>query len=214
MRDQDPVVPWPTRLGRLGILAVRYEIKIWTSLARWVIRRPAVAADEQAFGYTGLIAGLLGLWIFASALEIPLFHVITPWEHVRGALLVLSAWGLLWMLGYYGSLKVHPHAVGPAGVRIRYSATVGALVPWDAVAAVDVFRRHGLPRKMDLDLGDLATLAIPVGNETNVRLQLLRPVEVTTLSRTFRPERLDLYVDDPKAFVAACRARVADLRPS
>lgn len=214
MSDRAAPAPWPTRLGRLLVLAVRYEIRIWISLARWVTRRPAVAADEEAFGYTGLIAGLLGLWIFASALEIPLFHVITPWEQVRSALLVISAWGLLWMLGYYGSLKVYPHAVGPAGIRVRYSATVRATVPWNAVAAVEVHRRDGLPRSIDLDPDDPTTLAITVGQETNVRILLSRPVEVTTLSRTFRPERLDVYVDDPRAFVGACRSRVAASRRS
>lgn len=214
MPDRVTTVPWATRLGRLLVLAVRYEIRIWISLVRWVTRRPAVAADEEAFGYTGLIAGLLGLWIFASALEIPLFHVITPWEQVRSAVLVISAWGLLWMLGYYGSLKVYPHAVGPAGIRVRYSATVRGSVRWDSVVSVAAHRRDGLPRSVDLDPDDPTTLAIAVGHETNVRILLSSPVEVATLSRTFRPERLDLYVDDPKAFVAACRSRVAAQRPS
>lgn len=214
MPDPNANPPWPRRLGRLLVLVVRYEIRIWISLARWVTRRPAVAAEEQAFGYTGLIAGLLGLWIFASALEIPLFHVITPWDQVRSAILVISAWGLLWMLGYYGSLKVYPHTVGPDGVRVRYSATVRVLVPWDAVAAVEMHRRDGLPRKIDVDPADPGTLAIAVGHETNVRVRLTRPVEVATLARTFPAERLDVYVDDPRAFVAACRTRVADLSPS
>lgn len=214
MPDRDATVPWPRRLGHLLVFVVRYEIRIWISLARWVTRRPAVAADEEAFGYTGLIAGLLGLWIFASALEIPLFHVITPWEPVRSALLVISAWGLLWMLGYYGSLKVYPHAVGPAGIQVRYSATVRGSVPWDAVGSVAVHRRDGLARAIDLDPDDPTLLAIPVGHETNVRILLTSPVEVATLSRTFRPERLDVYVDDPQAFVAACRSRVAAARPS
>lgn len=189
---------------RIVLFVLRYELAIWRSLARWVARRPAVRRDQQAFGYAGLVSGLIGLWIFASVVEIPLFHVITPWESVRKLLVVVSVWGLAWMLGYYASHRVYPHVVGPDGLRIRHTVLLDAPVAWSDLDAVRAHRREDLSRKIHVeDEGGRRVLVVSVGNRTNIRIELTHPVAVRRLSGTVEFDAIDLYVDDPQAFVAA-----------
>lgn len=192
-------------LVALAKLALVVEWRIWVSLVRWIGRRPAIGPGEQAFGYAGLVAGLLGLWIFASAAEIPLFHLILPWQTVREVLLVLSAWGLFWMLGYYGSHRAYPHAVGPAGLRLQNTVSLRLFLPHEQIATVEQHRRNEVRRGVRPDPDDPTVLVVAISTETNVRIRLTGPTVVELLSGPVAVVTVDLYVDDPKAFVAAAR---------
>ena len=96
------------------------EIGIWRSLFLWVTRRvsgqgPAV----EVFSYAKELAPLMGAFIFVSAIELPVVHVLLPWETVRLVLLVLSVWGLLWMIGFRaaGAVEADAGAWRVAGAR-------------------------------------------------------------------------------------------------
>ena len=198
------------RLRNLAARALRYELSMYTSLARWVARRPSHGSPgDQPVGYAQGISPGLGLWVFGSAVEVPVAHVLIPWESVRTPVLVLGVWGLLWMLGMLASLRVHPHLVSEEQLRVRYGALTDVRVPWDAVAQVRRDRRDhpGGIRSVFLDDD---RLAVAVGAETNVVLTLSRPVEVRTPSTgTVEVREVALLVDDPAAFVTATRARLA-----
>ena len=90
--------------------AVMFELRLYRSLFRWVTRRPvAPSPDIEAVGYSQTVTPIMLLWIFASAVEMVVVHLLIPWQTVRIILLIISAWGLIWMIGFLASLKVHPH---------------------------------------------------------------------------------------------------------
>ena len=122
-----------------------FELRLYRSLFRWVTRRPDLGGPgDEHFTYAKAVTPVMWLWIFASAAEVPLVHLLVPWEGVRFVLLLASVWGLIWMVGLLASLYVYPHLLGPATLRVRYGASHSITLPWDAVASLT----H---RRQDLD---------------------------------------------------------------
>ncbi len=63
--------------------------------------------------------------IAVSALELVVDDLIVRrWTCVRVPLLILSNWGLVYMLRLLFGVLVRPHAVGPDGIRVRYASEV------------------------------------------------------------------------------------------
>src|SRR5687767_2105535 len=79
---RDAVTPSAGALRGLGRLAM-LEIRLYVALVRWCARRKDVPATAQPWPYAALAAPLLWLWIFGSATEVVVFHLIIPWETVR-----------------------------------------------------------------------------------------------------------------------------------
>ena len=136
----------------------------------------------------------------------PVVHLLIPWPAVRIAVLIVSVWGLLWMVGLLASMKVFPHLVGPDALRVRYGANLDVGVPWEAVASVGAARGSvDSGRSVVVEDG---VASVPVMKQTRVEVKLREP---TTLALPDGPEEvtaLRLYADDPRGFVAAARACV------
>jgi len=144
---------------------------------------------------------LLGAFIFVSLIELPVVHLLIPWDTVRLVALVISVWGLLWMLGLLASMKVFPHLLDDAGMRVRYGTSVDIRIPWSAVASVTA-RRGSVPAEDD------TVATVPVMNQTRVDVVLHRPTAVALPDGTEEITELRLYADDARAFVAAARERL------
>ncbi len=161
--------------GRRAWWAVRLEVSLYAALVRWVLRRPAVPPGTTAVGYGQLVAPMMGLWIFASALEVPLVHVLTPWESVRILLLVVSVWGLVWMVGMYAALRTYPHLVDEEGLRLRYATVHDVRVPWQVVRAFHLDERE-LPSSVRnlqrTEVDGTCQLHLAVSGRTNVTAEL------------------------------------------
>ena len=72
------------------------EIGIWRSLFLLVTRRvPGGGPGVQAFSYARDITPIMGAFIFVSVLELPVVHLLLPWETIRHIADALSIWGLL-----------------------------------------------------------------------------------------------------------------------
>jgi hypothetical protein len=207
----------------LGRKAVVFELRLYRSLFRWVTRRPAIpSGDVQPFGYTQAVAPVMWLWIFASAAEMVVVHLLVPWPTVRIILLIISAWGLIWMIGFLASLKVHPHLLSDATLRVRHGASVDIAIPWNAVDTV-VAQRRDLPssmRTVQLRETDTGTdLQVGVSGEVNVRVKLKHPLTVPTPRGYVRITELSFLADDPPGLVAQARqhltsaATMQDQRP-
>jgi hypothetical protein len=106
-------------VGRLLRKAIWYEFRLWRSLFRWVLRRPTAEPGAATFGYAALLTPVLVAFIVVSAIEIPIVHLILPWAAVRTTALAAGVYGLLWMFGLLAAMRVHPHVVGDAGLRVR-----------------------------------------------------------------------------------------------
>jgi hypothetical protein len=166
---------------------VTLEIGIWRSLFFWVARRvPGHGPGAQSFAYAKQVTPLLVAFIVVSAVELPVVHLLLPWDTVRLIVLVLSVWGLLWMVGFLAGMKVFRHLLDDTGLRIRSGATVDIHIPWDAIKGV-TSRRGGAPtgKSVDVERGD-------DGEVTEVRF----------------------YADDARALVAAAQERLPEAATS
>ena len=101
------------------------EIGIWRSLFLWVTRRVSgQGPGVEACSYAKQVSPLFAVFIFVSAIELPVVRILLPWDTVRLVVDVLSVWGLLWMVGMLASVRVFPHLLDEDGLRIRYGTTV------------------------------------------------------------------------------------------
>ena len=145
---------------------------------------------------------MLWLWIFASAVEIPLFDLVIPWNWLRITVAVLSAWGVI-LAALLASFKVHPHLTDDLGIRIRNGAKADVRIPWDAVATVtqvdhDVrssmrtFQPTESEAGMDLHVG--------AGKRVNIQIRLTRVLPVRTRDHDVRVTAVSFTVDEPRDF--------------
>ena len=186
---------------------VRLEIGIWRSLFLWVTRRVSGQGPGVAtFSYARQLLPLLGAFIFVSVIELPVVHLLIPWDTVRLVALVLSVWGLLWMLGLLASMKVFPHLLDDAGLRVRYGTTVDIRIPWAAVASVSA-RRRSVTTRSSVEV-DGTVASVPVLKQTRVDVALHAPTPVELPDGTVEITEMRLYADDAGAFVAAARERL------
>jgi hypothetical protein len=191
--------------------AVVFELNIYKSLLRWLLRRPSVPAGFEPVGYARLVTPMLALWIFGSALELPLVHVLVPWHGVRLALLVVGVWGLLWMVGLLAGLRSYPHLLGSDRLRIRNGAMHDIAVPWGTIEKVTTEDRS-LPSSMwalqpqDTDRG--THLNVAVSGRVNVHLALREQLAVRTRSGELAVAGVSLWVDEPRDVAARIRRQV------
>ena len=206
--------------GRASLLrrAVTTEGAMWRSLFQWLRRKPLPLGEgDLPFGYLGVIKPILGVFIGLSIVEIPIFDLIVrhvvPWRPARWIMLVLSVWGLLWMVGFFANLKVHPHVVGARGIRVRMGASLDFTVPWDGVETVSK-RYRSMPSSKSVQIeheGDRAVLHIVAGSQTSIDIRLRRPATfLLPKGRTEPVDEVRLYADDPDDFQRAARDVLAD----
>lgn len=208
-RPSDPA-PGPSLLRT----AISMESGVWRSLYHWIRRRPiGVGPDDDALAYVAAAAPILWVFVGLSAFEIPLLHLIIPWPIVRMAFLVLGVWGLIWMVGFLASYHVHPHVIGAAGLRVRNSMLIDILVPWDVIEQVRPHRRTLTGTKtVQYEPGPdgSGTAHITVSSMTNVEIVLAAAISVPVPKLGPQPVTvLRCYADDPAAFIAKARERLA-----
>jgi hypothetical protein len=113
-----------TSVTALARKVVSFELGVWRSLYRWATRRPRGPAGAETFGYAGPATPVIWAFIGLSAVEIPVAHLLLPWQTARVVVLLVGVWGLTWMFGFLASLKTYPHVVGDSGLRLRYGTAI------------------------------------------------------------------------------------------
>jgi hypothetical protein len=194
-----------TKALALIVHLVRFEISLYRSLTLWILRRPRVPKGATAIGYVSGINVLLWAFIVVSAVELVAFHVILPWEIVRLIVDIVSAWGLIWMLGYAASLHVYPHLLTEEGIRVRHGTATDILVPWQAITDVRSKERGRERSKAVQYDDDGATLNVVIGSLTNIDLTLTTPIPVSADGATHDVVTVRFRVDHPREFVNAAR---------
>lgn len=196
---------------RLLRMAVRYELIMWRSLLRVLLRWPEkVEPGARQFGYARAVAPILIVLTVVSAIEVVVVDVVLrhvlPWTPLRYAALALGVWGVLWMLGIAAIYRCHRHLVGPSGLRIRNSTSVDLTLRWDEIEAVRAVSRYpdgsgtvqragdrvsiavGNQTAVDVVLREPRTLGLPKGDAApvrEIRFQADAPDELVALARTF-----------------------------
>lgn len=192
---------------------LRYELVMWRSLYRWVLRRPGPGGAR--FPYAGAVTPVLWAFIVVSAIEVPAVHLLVPWPAVRPPLLLAGVYGVLWMIGMLASYRVNPHTVDDAGVHVRAGGTVHLFVPWDAVESVRIRRRPYEGARTLRVSGDGAqrVLAVVIGSQTMVDIALARPLPLLAFREDDEPiHEVRLFADDEKGLAARLRAGLGDRR--
>jgi len=185
--------------AKIAVTVVRYELNMWRSLFRWITRRRGPGIE---FSYAGAIAPIIWTFIVLSALEIPAFHLLLPWEPVRAVIDIAGAYGLLWMISLLASVRVNPHAVTGEGLRVRHSITTDFTVPWDAIESVRA-RTRSIEKSRTVQV-DGDTLIIAIAHQTSVEVTLREPRSV----RGHTVSSIHLYADDAAGLVQRVRARL------
>lgn len=198
------------RTGALSLArrAVAYELGMWRSLFRWILRRPLAPTPGAAvFGYAGVVTPIFGVFIGLSAIELPILHLILPWETVRLVADALGFYGLFWMIGLLASLRVHPHVVGDPGLRIRYGTTVDVTIPWEAIAEIRHRYRSPQGRTIQREQTDSGLiLHIAIAHQTSVDVVFRQPTMIPLPRGASEPvTELRFYADDPGTLVARAR---------
>lgn len=206
-----------TNIGRktLGLArtVVLFELRLWRSLYRWVLRRPrASEPGAETFSSAGAVTPAIIAFIVVSAIEIPILHLILPWRIVQITSFVVGVQSVLWMIGLLASLRVHPHIVSASGLRIRHSSTIDIPIPWDAIAAIRT-RIRSLPtgKTVQYDLtGPEPILHIAVSSQTNVDVVLRGPTTFPLpKGGSESVTELRFYADDSSALANRAREFLA-----
>jgi hypothetical protein len=180
---------------------VEHEVRMLRAL--WLVARGHrdLRPGETALPYGQPVRLLMGVVLALSVVELAVVHVVVPWPAVRWVLLVLSAYGVLWLAGFVAALTAYPHAVGAATLRLRYATLADVAVPLTGTVTVRREYRGDLDRIVTVR-GD--ELAVPVLNGTNVVVRLAEPTAVRIgPRRAATVSTVRFHADDPDAAVTA-----------
>lgn len=202
--------PW-AQVVYIARRAWTMELGIYQSLYRFIFRRPRVPSGAVGFTYHRQVWTILMIFIGLSAFEIPILDLIVHrWPVVRIAILALGIWGLTWMIGLALGFVTRPHAVGPAGIRVRNGAETDLPLDWDDVESVRLAPQTDEARapRVTVDEEGLRTLWMRMQNETNIEVALERPLTLRLPSGPETVDRVRFWVDEPKDFLAEVRRHI------
>lgn len=188
---------------------VRHELVLYTSLLRWIFRRPPhgvnAAAGDSVVTYAGGQTFVVTLFLTASVIETVALAYLIPWPLVHRIVLAVDVWGILFIVCLHAACAVRPHVIGGDGaLRLRYGALLDIRVPAGQIAAARLERRF--PGSGVLLLGDDGTADLPVGGETNLTIELTEPVTFTRpLGRRASARVLRCYADEPGPALAVLK---------
>lgn len=183
----------------------------WRSIGRAITFRPRVPPGASAHSYDKPFRTVLIVFLGLSAIEVPVVDLIThPWPAIRFPLLALGIWGILTMTGMVLSYYTRPHAVGPAGIRVRNGGEIDIDLPWEVIASVER-RRRSLPDAPSLSLtgsGDAQALNHVAQDGTDIDINLEAPTLIRLPQGEVTVSSLRISVDDTDAFLAAVRTHI------
>lgn len=188
---------------------MRSEAVIALTLPRALLRLARRrSGDEYSYARRDVELPLAVALIPAFATELFLVHLFVPdslgW--LRLALLVLSLYGVLWILGWALGLHVFPHRLRDDVLELRLGSLYRAAVPLDAIVAL----RHGHAKtgtRTRLDAADGAA-ALRVGGRVDLHVTLDRPVRVERpLGEPLEVTSISFAADDALRLAARLRDR-------
>jgi hypothetical protein len=177
----------------------------------WRVRRLHRPARHHDGASHKPVLPILIVFVVASALEMLVVDLIVRrWAHVRIPLLILSIWGIIFMLGLLFGMIVRPHVITAAGIRVRNGSEIDIPIAWRDVHSV-TRRKHvnnGKRPKVASDDNGEASLHMRIQNETNIEIQLNQPVAIRLPHGTETLSRLNIYANDPRAFADEVRHHI------
>jgi hypothetical protein len=172
--------------------ALAYEVSLFHYA--FSLRRPEPPPHgftyHRASGYQTVFGAILVM----AAVELIGVHILLQMWSETAALIhvVLSGYGLFWLVGDYRAMRRRPHELRDSGLRVRYGLRWNLDAPWSQVARV---RRTRRPAPGD-DYLSTVSMTSP-----RYVIELRKPVEATgPYGLTRDVQRVGLVVDDSAAF--------------
>jgi hypothetical protein len=166
---------------------------------------PSVPPGSTPLSYAQMVTPVLALWIFGSAVEIPVVHVLVPWDALRIPLLLLGVWGLMWMVGFLAGLRSYPHLLDVDALRVRNGPMHDIAIPLVEIERATSGEKS-LPSSMwvlqpeSTDGG--VHLNVTVSGQVNVHLALRQPLSIRTRKGRMTITALSFWVDEPREVAA------------
>ncbi len=173
---------------------------LFYALASWR-RRPFCPAGCQAFSYhrRNSLAAILYTLVFASAVETVAAHFVvrTFAPRVALTLLVVSAFGGLWLLGFARSVQLRPVLLSNDTLHMRTGLLWSVDIPLDTIEHIEFGRVNAPPK------GTAGYLRATMG-QPNALIALRAPVTVVAAyGRSRQLSRIGLAIDDLARFQRA-----------
>ncbi|MFF5972375.1 hypothetical protein ACFY7C_12745 [Streptomyces sp. NPDC012769] len=177
---------------------VGHELRLMTSLVRWVARRPhgVGAPGALAFPHARDQAALMYGFAFVCLVETAgMSYLLADLPVVHAVVLVLDVYTVAFVLGLHAASVTRPHVLTEDALRVRQAAHVDVRIPLDRIATV---RRETLFTHERVE----GELNLAVGSQTSLTLELTEPVDAPRLLGAPRPVRtVRLHADDAGALV-------------
>ncbi|MEU6756939.1 hypothetical protein [Streptomyces sp. NPDC046685] len=155
--------------------AMGMEFGLFRALWRWIRRKPDAPEGHQILSYGSEIKPIMWVMVFLVPLEILAVELLIPWTVARIALLVLSVYGTVWVLGFIAALSIRPHTVGDGKIVLRFAHFTQIAIPLELVESVRSSRHSGYRRAVNISDG---VLAMPIGDSTTLSIKLREPYSV------------------------------------
>lgn len=194
------------RIGPVAARLIVREPMLWAAIFIWISSRSR--RDPRSFAYAALsgqglvIAFVLGLIVLEGVIG-GLLARLVPWRWLSPALIIISAYAAIWILGIHASLRAFPHLVTEHGLLLRYGVLGEAWISWEDIDQA-VKESLASPGGEDglLIKGDIAFMA--VGGKTAVTIRRRTPGRVKGFLRdTAGINQVRVAAEDPEAFLAA-----------
>jgi hypothetical protein len=198
------------RIGALARHAVLFEVAIYVALWRWIARRPAVPPSATPIPYSRIVAPVMWLFIWGSAIEVVAVDLVVHhfgWATVRIPLLALGIWSVMWMVGMLAAMRTRPHVLTATDLRLRAGLRGELVLPLTAVDRVTT-RQSELSSTMKSYEVTGDTLLVGVSGRTNVQLALYGPTTLLTPKGAVEVERVGMWVDEPRSVTTLLRQAV------
>lgn len=198
------------RIGALARHAVLFEVAIYVALWRWIARRPAVPPSATPIPYSRIVAPVMWLFIWGSAVEVVAVDLVVHhfgWTTVRIPLLALGIWSVMWMVGLLAAMRTRPHVLTANDLRLRAGLRGELVLPLTAVDRVTPRESELSSTMRSYEITD-DTLLVGVSGRTNVQLTLCGPTTLLTPKGKIEVERVGMWVDDPRSVTTLLRQAV------
>ena len=142
----------------------------------------------------------------ALAVESVAVHALIyqRWPALDGMLIAANILTVWWMVRHYRAVGATPIVVQSDVLWIRHGTMVSARLPWQSITQVRVAAWRDQPPEAAARF-----LKLSGGDDPTVLISCDPPADVVVMLGFRRPVSLfGLRLDDPRAFVEACAARI------
>lgn len=193
----------------VGVAAGEISL-LYHAAVGWFLKYRPPAGRYQAFsyhvrsGYVALFGAVMGL----ALVELALVHLLVRlWSDTLAAVLTgLSVYGILWLIGDFNAVRLHPLVVGPDALYLRAGLRWRAVIP---LSTVRLLRRATAADGEDKSVAD-----VTVAGGAGYVLELCHPVTIQGLLGLRKVAgRIGIAVDEPAAFAQALADRGVPVSP-